>query len=361
MKPKLYVIDIYIIKKFLGTFFLCISLIVSIAIVFDIAENIDDFLSKDATLKQIVVDYYFNFIPYFANLFSSLFTFVAVIYFTSKMAYDTEIIAIMSSGVSFHRLVRPYMIGALIVASFSYFLGNYIIPPANKKRVEFRNTYIGNKRNIAENNIHRQLTPGTYIYMRSYVPATDIGHKFTMEKIEDGELKSKLTADFIKWDRERKIWQINNFYIREINGHEEKITKGTELDTLLNMKPEDYRVMKNIVETMSLPILTKEIQDLRLRGVNTVEYELERHRRTSNPFSLFILTIIGVSLASKKIKGGLGFHLGLGILISFSYILFMQVTSVFSNTGLMSPLVAVWVPNLFFSVVALFLYRHACK
>ena len=361
MKPKLLVLDIYIIKKFLGTFLLFISLIVSIAIVFDVAENIDDFLSKDATLKQIIADYYFNFIPYFANLFCSLFTFVAVIYFTSKMAYDTEIIAILSSGVSFHRLVRPYMIAASIVVVFSYLLGNYVIPPANKKRVEFRNTYIGNKRPEFEKDIHRQLTPGTYIYMTSYVPATDIGHKFTMEKIEDGVLKSKLTASYIKWDREKKIWQINDYYIRDLNGTKETITKGKQLDTLLNMKPEDYRVMKNIVETMSLPVLNKEIQDLRLRGVNTVEYELEKHRRTANPFSLFILTIIGVSLASRKIKGGLGFHLGLGILISFSYIMFLQVTSVFSNTGLMAPIIAVWIPNLFFSIVALFLYRFARK
>ena len=359
MRPLL-VLDRYIIKKYLETFFLCITLIVSIAIVFDIAENIDDFLSKDVTLKQVAFDYYLNFIPYFANLFCSLFTFVAVIYFTSKMAYDTEIIAILSSGVSFHRLVRPYMIGAFIVVAFSYFLGNYIIPQANKERVEFKNTYI--TKNIPrESNIHRQLTHGTYIYMQTYNTTTDIGHNFTIEKIEDGIQKSKLTAEFIKWDRERKVWQINNYYIRDIDGYDENFTFGKELDTLLNMKPEDYRVMKNIVETMSKPVLDKEIQDLRLRGVNTVEYELEKHRRAASPFSLFILTIIGVSLASKKLKGGLGFHLGLGILISFAYIMFMQFTSVFSNTGLMPPLVAAWVPNLFFSIVAIFLYRRACK
>ena len=360
MRPLL-VLDIYIIKKYLETFFWSIVLIISISIIFDISENLDDFINKDVTFKQVVFDYYFNFIPYFANLFCSLFAFIAVIYFTSKMAYDTEIIAILSSGVSFHRFVRPYIIAALIVATFSYLLGNYIIPPANKKRVEFRNAYIGTQRNFQESNIHRQLVSGTFIHMGSYTQATDVGHRFTIERIEDGLLKSKLTAEFIKWDRERKIWQVNNYRIHDFNGYEEKLTFGKELDTLLNMKPEDYRVVKNLVETMSKPVLNKEIQDLRLRGVSTVEYELEKHRRIANPFSIFILTIIGVSLASRKIKGGLGFHLGLGILLTFTYIMFLQVSSVFSNSGFVSPAVATWIPNAIFSVIALFLYRYACK
>lgn len=356
---KLQILDLYIIKKFLGTFFYSITLIVSIAMVFDLSENLDEFLSKDATTKEIAVDYYLNFIPYFANLFSSLFTFIAVIYFTSKLAYNSEIIAILSSGVSFHRLMRPYLISALIIAIFSYVLGNFIIPPSNKKRVEFKNKYINTRNSGPEQNIHRQLSPGTFIYMRSYNASNDVGYKFTIETFEDGKLTSKLSADYIKWNRENKKWEINNYYIRDIHEYKETITTGTKKDTTLNMKPEDYRVVKNIVETMTLPKLNREIRDLKLRGVNAIEYEIEKHKRRSAPFSSFILTFIGVSLASRKVKGGIGLHLGLGILISFSYIMFMQVTTVFATSGSIPPSLAMWIPNILFGLLAAWLYRNA--
>ncbi len=350
-------IDIYIIKKFLGTFFYAIALIISISIVFDISENLDDFISKEVPVKAILFDYYLNFIPYFANLFSALFTFIAVIYFTSKMAYNTEIIAILSSGVSFRRLMLPYMIAAAVIAVFSYTLGNYVIPPANKKRVEFRNTYINSKGYETSNNIHQQLEPGIYIYMSSYNASNDVGYKFTLEKFKDRKLISKLTSDYIKWDRADKKWVIHNYVIRKIDGYRETITKGNEIDTTLNMKPEDYRVIHNFVETLSLPELNKEIRDLQLRGVNTTNYELEKHRRRSGPFSAFILTLIGASLASRKVKGGIGLHLGLGILISFSYIMFMQVSTVFAISGAVPPCLATWIPNLIFGLLAVYLYR----
>ncbi|MCW0484791.1 LptF/LptG family permease [Gaoshiqia sediminis] len=359
--PKLFKIDIYIIRKFLGTFFYSIALIISIATVFDISENLDEFISKDAPLNAIVFDYYLNFIPYFANLFSALFTFIAVIYFTSKLAYNSEIIAILSSGVSFHRLIRPYMIGAFIIAVFSYVLGNFIIPPANKKRVDFRNTYINTNYRGLEQNIHRQLSPGTYIYMKTYNTSNDVGHKFTIEKFDDGKLVSKLSADYIKWDRENKKWEINNYVIRDIDGYKESITTGTKIDTTLNMSPEDYRVVKNLVETLALPRLNKEIRDMQLRGVNSTEYEIEKHKRRAQPFSAFILTLIGASLASRKVKGGLGLHLGLGILISFSYIMFMQISTVFALSGTVPPSIAVWIPNVFFGALAGYLYKQASR
>ncbi|MGV8091714.1 MAG: LptF/LptG family permease [Mangrovibacterium sp.] len=356
---KLLILDRYIIKKFLGTFFYSIALIVSIATVFDLSENLDEFLSKEATGREIIFDYYLNFIPYFANLFSSLFTFIAVIYFTSKLAYNSEIIAILSSGVSFHRLMRPYLISAVIIAIFSYVLGNYVIPPANKNRVEFRNKYINTTRTAGpEQNIHRQLAPDTFIYMRSYNASNDVGHDFTIERFKDGKLVSKLSADYIQWDRENKKWEIHNYHIRDIDEYKETITTGTEKDTILDMKPEDYRVIKNIVETMTLPVLNREIRDLRLRGVNAIEYEIEKHKRRSAPFSSFILTFIGASLASRKIKGGIGLHLGLGILISFSYIMFMQVTTVFATSGSVPPSIAVWIPNVAFGLLAAYLYRY---
>jgi len=357
----LHKIDYYIIKKFLGTFFYAIALIICISIVFDISEKIDDFISKDVTLKAIIFDYYLNFIPYFANLFSGLFTFIAVIYFTSKMAYNTEIIAILSSGVSFNRLVRPYMVGATVIMLFSYLLGNYVIPPANKKRVDFTNMYVGTRKAGDERNVHRQIDPGVFVYMSSYSSSLDRGLDFTIEHFVDRKLVSKLTSSFIKWDREKKKWVIHDYTIRTIDGYTEKITKGLEKDTTLNMVPEDYQVIDNIVETMTLPVLNKTIENLRLRGVSTIDYEIEKHRRRSQPFSVFILTIIGVSLASRKVKGGIGFHLGLGLALSFSYILFMQVTTVFATSDLLDPSIALWIPNLVYGGLAFILYRRAAR
>lgn len=357
----LHKIDWYIIKKFLGTFFYAIALIISISIVFDISENIDDFMAKDVPLKAIVFDYYLNFVPYFANLFSGLFTFIAVIYFTSKLAYNTEIIAILCSGVSFNRLMRPYMVGAAVIMLFSYLLGNYVIPPANKKKVEFRNMYIGSQRPGNERNIHQQIEPGVFVYMQSYNASNDVGYKFAMEKFADRKLVYKLSSDYIKWDRENKKWVIHDYSIRTIDGNAEKITQGVVKDTTLNMSPVDYQVVANIVETMTLPTLNESIANLKLRGVNTIDYEIEKHKRRSGPFSAFILTIIGVSLASRKIKGGVGFHLGLGLLLSFSYILFMQVTTVFATGGTLAPWLAMWIPNILYGVFAFYLYRRAAR
>lgn len=357
----LHRIDYYIIKKFLGTFFYAIALIISISIVFDVSENIDDFMSKDVPFKAIAFDYYLNFIPYFANLFSGLFTFIAVIYFTSKLAYDTEIIAILCSGVSFNRLMRPYMVGAAVIAIFSYLLGNYVIPPANMKKVEFRNKYIGSRTPGIERDIHRQIEPGVFIYMTNYNASNDVGYKFTIEKFEDRKLISKLTSEYVKWDREKKIWVIHEYSIRNIDGYKETVSRGTQIDTTLNMTPEDYQIVENIVETMTLPALNASITNLRLRGVNTIDYEMEKHKRRAGPFSAFILTIIGVSLASRKIKGGIGFHLGLGLLLSFSYILFMQVTTVFATSGTLAPWMAMWIPNLLYGALAFYLYRWAAR
>jgi len=357
----LYKIDFYIIKKFLGTFFYSIALIISISIVFDISEKIDDFMSKNIELKMIVFDYYLNFIPYFANLFSGLFTFISVIYFTSKLAYNTEIIAILSSGVSYHRLMRPYIVGAFVISVFSYTLGNYVIPPANKKRVDFTNNYLKNRKESTETNIHRQIEPGIFIYINSYNASSDVGYKFTMEKFVDRKLVSKLSSDYIKWNREKQKWTIHNYNIRTIDGYNEKIVTGAQIDTTLNTTPDDYRVMKNIVETMTLPVLNKAIDILKLRGVNTIEYEIEKHKRRSGPFSVFILTIIGVALDSRKIKAGIGFHLALALLLSCSYILFMQVTTVFATSGMLSPSIAMWIPNIFYGALAVWLYRRAAS
>lgn len=355
-------VDRYIIKRYLGTFFLAIALIISISIIFDVSEKIDDFISKNAPLKAILFDYYLNFIPYFTNLFSALFNFIAVIFFTSKMAANSEIIAMMASGISYQRLMRPYMIASGIIALMSWILGNFIIPPANLTRVNFTNQYVISDYVNNEKNIHRQLETGMFVYMKSYNNKADVGYKFTIEKFEGRELKSKLIADYIKWDRDKKKWVIHNYFIRDLSGPSERITTGTEIDTTLRMSPAEFGQQNSRQETMDYWQLRQYIKDLKLRGVdNVTSYEKEDYQRLAGPISTFILTIIGVSLSSRKMRGGIGLHLGLGLLIGFSYIMFMQVSTIFAFKAGFNMFLAVWLPNIIYAVIAFFLYKWAAK
>jgi len=356
------IIDIYIIKKFLGTYFFAILLIISIAVVFDISEKIEDFIEKEAPLRAIVFDYYMNFIPYFANLFSSLFTFIAVIFFTSKMAYNTEIIAILSNGVSFRRMLYPYFISALVIALFNFALLAYIIPPANAERLDFTYKYIKNPIRNTDKNIHRQIEPGLFIYMKSYNTTNDVGYKFSMEHFnDDGDLQSKLMSDYVKWDSTQNNWTIRNYYIREIDGLNENIITGTTMDTALNMKTEEFKRIAQFTETMNIHELNNYIEDQRMQGADVISLLIDKYSRVAYPFSTFILTLIGVSLSSRKIRGGIGMHIGFGLLLSFSYILFMRFSTMFAVNGTMNPLFAVWFPNLVYAIISLFLYRLAPK
>lgn len=355
-------IDWYIIRKYLGTFFLAIALIVSISIIFDISENIDDFITKKAPLHAIVFDYYLNFIPYFANLFSALFTFIAVIFFTSKMAYNSEIIAILASGVSYMRLMRPYMVASGIIAVMSWVLGNFVIPPSTEARVNFRNTYLKNEFINTDKNIHRQLDPGVFIYMQGYNIKSDVGYQFSIDHFVEHKLVSKLMSDYIKWDRGKKKWVIYNYYIRDLSGPQEVVTTGAQKDTTLRMNPTDFGQQNDKQETMDYCQLNNYINDLKLRGVDNVSrYEKEKYQRTAGPISTFILCIIGVSLASRRMRGGMGLHLGLGLLLSFSYIMFMQVSTIFAYKAGFNTLLAVWLPNIVYSFIAIGLYKWASK
>lgn len=355
-------IDIYIIKKFLGTYFFAIALIISIAVVFDLSEKVEDFIEKEAPLKAIVFDYYMNFIPYFANLFSSLFTFIAVIFFTSKMAYNTEIIAILSSGVSFRRIMLPYLISAFVIALFSFVLMAYIIPPANSVRLDFTYKYIKNPIENTEKDIHRQVEPGLFVYMKSYNANDDRAIKFAMERFENGELKSKLISESAKWDTSINKWTIKNYFIRDIDSLNEKITRGTTLDTTINLLPEDFKRYAQFVETMNLTQLNDYIEEQKMQGADdVVSLLIEKYNRFAYPFSTFILTLIGVSLSSRKVRGGIGMHIGLGLLLSFSFILFMRFAAMFAISGSMNPMFAVWLPNILYAIIAIFLYRLAPK
>lgn len=355
-------IDLYIMKKFLGTFFFSIVLIIGISVVFDISEKIDDFIESEAPLKAILFDYYMNFIPYFANMFSGLFTFIAAIFFTSKMAFNSEIIAILSSGISYKRMMVPYMASAAIICLFSYLLGCYIIPPANKKMVEFQYTYVKSKPVNRDRNIHRQLDPDTYIYLERYDVRNDIGKKFTIEKFDGHKLVSKMTSEAIRWDREREVWTVSSYTIRDIVGDKELITKGSKIDTTLNLRPEEFNTDDKEIDAMTQPELKQFIKQQRLRGVSAIEvFEIEQHRRVAMPFSSFILALMGVSLASRKVRGGIGLHIGFGVGLSFIYVMFQQVTKIFALSGILSPMLAMWLPNFIFAIIALFLYRSAAK
>jgi lipopolysaccharide export system permease protein len=363
IKPSLGILDWYIIRKFLGTFFFTIALIVSIAVVFDLSEKIDDFLENNAPLRKIIVDYYLNFIPYFAVLFSPLFTFITVIYFTSRMAYNTEIIAILSSGISFHRLLVPYFISAFALTIFSFTLNNFVIPHANARKLIFEETYYHNSPKVVrDRNIHKQIEPGIYIYLESYNTISNSGRKFSMEKFEEGILVSKLFADEIRWDSLINKWHLRNFYIRNYLVDNQELIRGQSVDTVINLTPEEFRRRDNAVEAMNLGELNRFIREQKLQGAADINhYLIDKHRRFSFPFSTFILTLIGVSVSSRKAKGGIGMQLGVGLLISFSYIVFMQFSSQFAISGSTSPFVAVWIPNVLFTIIAVFIYRLAPK
>jgi lipopolysaccharide export system permease protein len=355
-------IDIYIIKKFLGTFFFAISLLVVIVVVFDISEKIDDFIEKEAPLKEILFSYYLNFIPYFINLFSYLFTFIAVIFFTSKMASGSEIIAILSSGISFWRMLWPYFISAVFLGVMSFYLANFLIPVTNKKMMVFEKTYLKNPYQYREKNIHMQIQPGTFIYMESYNSQKNIGYKFSLEDFDHNRLVYKLNAEQIVWDSTSGQWQLKNYFIRKMSGTIEVLTKGTQMDTLINIHPRDFSMVVEDIKTMNYYELRAFIEKEQLKGTTAIkDYLVEKHKRIAFPFATIILTLIGVSISSRKVRGGIGMHLGLGIAISFTFILFLQITTVFATVGNLEPWLALWIPNIIFGVVGIFLLRAAPK
>ena len=314
-------LDWYILKKFLGTFFFTLSLILLIVIIFDISEKIDDFLEHELSVKAIIFDYYLNFIPYFGNLFSPLFIFISVIFFTSKMANDSEVIAILNSGMSFSRFLKPFIIVSIILGILSFLLGNFIIPPSNSKRIDFENKYLRNKYYSNKKNIHIQILPNQYIYMQSYNSKRDIGYKFTIEKFDDNKLISKLKSDYAQYDSINNVWQINNYEIREFKDKKQIIKKGILMDITINLHPSEFTKRKSLVETMNFFELNNYIKREEMRGSEQlISHKIEKHKRIAFPFSSIILTLIAVAIASRKIRGGIGMHLGIGIIIAFTYI-----------------------------------------
>ncbi len=364
-KIKPGILDWYIIRQFLGTFFFSLVLILGIAVIFDFSEKIDDFIEKQAPLKAIIFDYYLNFIPYFATLFAPFFVFISVIFFTSKMAVHTEIIAIQNSGMSFRRLLLPYFISAGFIAILSFLLMNYVLPHSNIVKLDFEEKYYRGSdfRKVNVASVHRQVYPNVYIYMESYNAITQSGRNFSMEKFDDhGKLESKMTANMVRWDTTMNKWGAWWYYIRETDSLGERITTGRRIDTVLNVGPNDFARSPEFVGTMTHGELVDYIHVLKSQGSDEVKLYLnEQHKRYASPFAFFVLTLIGVSLSSRKMKGGIGMQLGIGLVLTFSYILFMQFASQFSLKGDLNPALAMWIPNIIYTFIALIVYRFAPK
>lgn len=359
----LKILDWYIIKKFIGTYFYSIALIISISIVFDINENLAKFTQYHAPLKAIVFDYYMNFVPYFANLFSPLFVFIAVIFFTSKLAGNSEIISMLAAGVSFKRLMRPYMISAAIISVMTFFLGAYIIPKGTIIRQNFESMYKNKRKNTSAENVQLQVGKGVIAYIQHYDNNQKKGYGFCLDKFDNKKLVSHMTASEIQYDTisdTKYRWKASNWRIRQLKGLRETITSGSVKDTTIMMEPTDLVFSKGQQETFTSPQLREYISKQIDRGSsNVVQYEVEFHKRIATSFASFILTTIGLSLSSRKRKGGMGMYLGIGLALSFGYIMLQTVSATFAINADTPPMLAAWIPNIIFTAVAYFCYRKA--
>jgi lipopolysaccharide export system permease protein len=355
-------IDRYIVKKFIVTFLFMNLLLIMLIVIFDISEKIDDFLENSVPLSAVVFEYYLNFIPFMLNMFIGLVTFIVVIYFTSRMAFNTEIIAMLAAGISFRRILVPYIATAFLLAAFSFSLSNFVIPRANKVRMAFEMTHMGKHKPVYESYMHFQISPGSFISVQNFDPFSNSGYKAILTQIEEGEVKKVLNAEFLRWDSVKGTWLFEQYSMRIIDGKREHLVSGQVVDTLLNVGPTDLTTRVITVDYMGFRQLRKFIADSKIRGTeNILYYEVEKHKRLAYPFATIILTLIGVSLSSRKVRGGIGFHIAMGLLASFSYILFMKFAETFATSGNLQPAVAVWVPNALYLVLGFWLLYKAPK
>ncbi len=356
-------LDWYIIRKFIGTYFFSIALIITISIVYDVNENLAKFTQYHAPLKAIVFDYYFNFAPYLANLFSALFVFIAVIYFTSKLAGNSEIIAMLASGISFKRLLRPYMISCALLSALSYSLSAYVIPHGTIVRHNFETLYQNRKTNTSAGNIQLVVEPGVIVYIQNYDNNTKQGYGFCLDKFENKKLVSHLTAMEVQYDTisdSKYHWKLYNWKLRKLKGLREYITTGASKDSLIQIEPTDLIYSKGQQETFTSPELKEYISKQINRGSTNVDiYQVEYYKRIASSFASFILTIIGASLSARKRKGGMGMYLGIGLALSFTYIMLQTVSATFAVKDDLSPMIAAWLPNIIFAIIAFICYRQA--
>jgi len=355
-------LDVYIIKKFLSTFFFAIMILAVISCVIDYSEKVDNILAKKVPFV-VVMNYYKNFVPHITALLFPLFIFIATIFFTSKIAYKSEIIAILSSGVSFQRFLRPYIIGSGFLCIISLVANHWWIPIANKQRIGFEDKYINeNNFKYYSDNMHLGISKGDYVYLQNFSNSNNTGNHFTEEKIDGIMLKEKLMADHVAYDTLKKIWHLYNVVVRTNDIDKESVHRIPQLDKKYPFIPADLNRTDAIKEALTTPELNKYVEVEKLHGrENLNTYYVEKERRSAQPFASLILTIIGACIASRKIRGGSGFHLALGIVISAVYEMFLQTSSTLSTKASLSPVLSAWIPNVVFAVVAYLLYRRQVK
>lgn len=355
-------LDRYILGKFLKTFALSIVLIIAICVVVDISEKLDSFYEYHAPLDKIIFDYYLNFIPYFVNMFAPLFVFIAVIFFTSKMAYNSEITAILAGGVSFKRLLKPYMIGALLITLLCFILSGYVIPKANKIRLDFENEYYSPFKNEVASYIQMEVVPGEILFIERFEYSQNRGYHCFLQKFDGKKLVSYTVAQAIQWSPTDSVWHMEEWITREFDGVFENVSGGPSLDTLIDVVPMEFFINEEYAPQMTNYELRHYINKQRERGMgNTQPFEVEYHKRFAIPVCIIILTIIGISLSSKKVRGGMGLQIGVGIALSAIYILFQEITSIFAIQGNAPVMLAVWIPNIIFATISIFLYRRTPK
>lgn len=354
-------LDWYIIRKFLGTFFFSIVLILTIAVVFDVTEHMDNFFEGQVTLHEIVFDYYLNFIPYYMNMFSSLFIFISVIFFTSRLAGNSEIIAMMASGMSYHRLMRPYAISATLLFLMSLWLSGYIIPPASGKLLTFTDKYLQRFSSENARNVQMEVMPGTVLYIENFQQKTNIGYRVSLEHFDGKVLTSRITADRIKYDS-AYCWHLEQYTRRDFDGMRESLTNGVRLDTILPIVPEEMFITAERAQEMTNPELRQYMEKQEARGAGNIQaFETEWHKRWASPIGAFIMTLLGLTMSSRKVRGGMGKNLGIGLTLSALYILFSTISTTFSVNGVMSPFMSAWLPNFVFLAIGAVLYIRVSR
>ena len=362
MKLKLKILDRYIVRKFIGTYLVIILIFTTIIIIFDVSERINDFVDNNVPLKEIIIDYYCSFVPFLINMFSPLFVFISVIFFTTRLASHSEIVAILAGGISFKKLLSPYLLSATLIALMSLLFSLYVIPPANRTRLEFADKYIKPYVNTSRN-IHFQLSPGNYVYLEAFNSRNSVASRFTLETIEGHRIVYKLRARSATWNEATGGWSLRDYSVWSVDKHDvETFTRGSSMDTVINLTINDLGKIDNIVASYNSKDLNEYIKTQKMRGDRNVIYsQVEKHTRLALPFSAFVLTMMGVSLSAQKKRGGMGINLAVGLALSFTYILFLRFSQMFAIAGTMPPWLALWVPNIIYSIIALILYRLAPK
>ncbi|MFN5183513.1 MAG: LptF/LptG family permease [Bacteroidota bacterium] len=351
-------LDLYILKKFVGTFFFSIGLVTILLIVFDISEKLDNFFEHQVPLKEIIFDHYLNFVPFFINMLSPLFIFISVILFTSRMAARSETVAILSSGVSYTRFLRPYMVGAGIFCLMNLYLGHFVIPNGNKVMQDFEDKYVNSGFNNEDINIHRNFTPEYKMYLANYNNTENKGNLFSMEKYKGNKLIYFFSTPAIRWDSVKKVWRTENWFERHVRKSKDSIAFGTPKDLKIDFTPDDMGRKESKENIMTYFELKEFMEKERKKGTPGLErFEVVNYKRTSVPFASFILTLIGVVIAARKIRGGIGMHIAIGLLIGATYVVFLHFSSIFAVNGILSPIIAVWLPNFIYLILAIILLR----